>query len=289
MLSKVSGDFSAISQGSDKCIFCGGIPTTREHVFPRWCHSMITKKKGKYSAVHGTERVASRKIIEHRGKGDIHDWQVKCVCEPRCNNGWMRDLENLAKPIMSPMIRGTSTVLTPSDQRIVSAWATLKAIVGEHEYPNQTSWAHRDKEHLMRVQKPPKRNCLVWIGRYVRGPDWLSFWVTNPLCILPDGHGHILGEPVAYYNSSATTQVIGELFIHIIHGPVLTLYKQLGMKFCATDKLALIWPAKSQYVGWPLHTITDGDAYHTASEMLIDLNERTKRALARRAADAPRF
>jgi hypothetical protein len=45
-----------------------------------------------------------------KGPGDIHDWKVKCVCEP-CNNGWMRELEEKVRPLITPLIQGKEHTL----------------------------------------------------------------------------------------------------------------------------------------------------------------------------------
>jgi len=56
---------------------------------------------------------------------------VKAVCE-RCNNGWMSDIEQKAKPCATPLILGEEgALLDPDAQWALARWAYLKVLVLE--------------------------------------------------------------------------------------------------------------------------------------------------------------
>ena len=87
-------------QSSEKrvCVFCGGTPVTLEHVWPRWVAAIL--------ADGGPVQV-------ERGVDDEPaTWQqvslevtIRRVCAI-CNNGWLSELEQAAKPRLEPLILG---------------------------------------------------------------------------------------------------------------------------------------------------------------------------------------
>ena len=109
------------------CLFCGGSPLTREHIFPKWLTKFFeTETPGAYFT---TEIISS--------KGDsIGGWEtsgindtVKVVCK-NCNKGWMSDLEASAKSILSDMFRGTNPLsFDYAQSNILARWAYKTAII----------------------------------------------------------------------------------------------------------------------------------------------------------------
>src|SRR5689334_2998942 len=103
------------------CIFCGGRPLSKEHVWPQW----IRKVQGDRGMAHYRREIA----------GDMTAWrdvdynlQVKAVCKP-CNHGWMSDLETAVQPILSSLIVGNGRNLYRDGQRILATWATKTAMM----------------------------------------------------------------------------------------------------------------------------------------------------------------
>ncbi len=59
-----------------------------------------------------------------------------CVC-PKCNHGWMKDLEDDVKPHLAVVARiGTAIVPTGSAARLLAAWALKTAAVSQELPPN---------------------------------------------------------------------------------------------------------------------------------------------------------
>jgi hypothetical protein len=115
------------------CIFCGRTPTTKEHIFSEWIHKHLGQRGHNvaYKRISVQHLDRSDFIRDIRFPGQIRDWQIKCVCgnDPKsCNNGWMRQLEEAADPVMTPLILGQSATLSPEDQKIIASWAVLKAV-----------------------------------------------------------------------------------------------------------------------------------------------------------------
>ncbi|MFL6688584.1 MAG: hypothetical protein ACJ8IR_00110 [Alphaproteobacteria bacterium] len=153
-----------------------------------------------------------------KGKGDIHDWQVKCVCEP-CNNGWMRELENKVRPIIAPLIQGQPTILRMQDRRVIAGWAILKTMIADRDIEGFFTWGSADRARMKRQQTPPLGTCWVWLADYPR-IDGLLYWSSYPMAFWTKArHRSRLGEPTTKFNGATTTQVIGNLFIHTFHSP----------------------------------------------------------------------
>jgi hypothetical protein len=45
----------------------------------------------------------------------------------------MKNIEDLARRILIPLIRGQDIRLSPDNQTLIATWAVLKAIIGEYD------------------------------------------------------------------------------------------------------------------------------------------------------------
>jgi hypothetical protein len=45
----------------------------------------------------------------------------------------MKNIEDLARLILIPLIRGQDIRLSPDNQTLIATWAVLKAIIGEYD------------------------------------------------------------------------------------------------------------------------------------------------------------
>src|SRR5687767_6494102 len=103
------------------CLFCNrnDSPLTREHVFPRWI-----VKEFSNADIWDNVNVGPKPFKSHHEIGQI----CKKVCK-RCNTGWMCALESKARPVLSPLIRGSAAVLTPDEQALITRWFLKIAIM----------------------------------------------------------------------------------------------------------------------------------------------------------------
>src|SRR4051794_20007268 len=110
------------------CIFCGGRPTTNEHVWSDWLRRFV----GKPPASH------HQQTLEHEGQAAVvrefqlppFDLKARVVCEP-CNSGWMSQFDNEAKDILLPMLQVHGRELHRGGQEKLATWALMKAMVFE--------------------------------------------------------------------------------------------------------------------------------------------------------------
>jgi hypothetical protein len=76
-------------------------------------------------------------------------------------------VEDRARPILLPLIKGDSVRITPAQQELIATWATMKAMVAEWTIRGNVTTNHMQRKRMMWRQLPPERNWGVWIGRFV--------------------------------------------------------------------------------------------------------------------------
>ncbi|MDX6451419.1 MAG: hypothetical protein QOH16_1468 [Gaiellaceae bacterium] len=77
------------------CVFCGGEPTTNEHIFPFWLPEAVGGDTT-HLRLEGRERgpgVGEQFAYDHKWTTNRADIKVRAVCRA-CNNGWMNDLDH---------------------------------------------------------------------------------------------------------------------------------------------------------------------------------------------------
>jgi len=259
------------------CIFCGGSPVNREHMWPQWAHGYIPKGKRKWRALHLREGIDRTDFIITNHGGDPHDFQVRCVDE-RCNNGWMRDLENRVKPILRPLITGKETRLVEADQEAVAAWIALKAMVQEYAPHSAVISHHKQRKRLFEKQQISRKSWRVWIGRYAGNrPDEL--WITTPALLLPDRIVRRKKSRAAtYYNSQAATYVLGELLIHLLRSPDTLGVRLFQFHPAVRWKLRPIWPPTGLSIVWPTAGLSAAEGLFVARAFRNEV-QRTAKAV----------
>lgn len=63
--------------------------------------------------------------------GEPQSGRLRVVCAS-CNNGWMSDLQQEAKPHLLPLIKGETYLLHRNAQKTLAAWIAMFAMVAEH-------------------------------------------------------------------------------------------------------------------------------------------------------------
>jgi hypothetical protein len=260
------------------CIFCGANPRlTQEHIFSKWLHRYLPAiRAGSYESIRGARKPEESEHHVIKRPGDIRDWQIRCVCEKTCNNGWMRKLvEDRARLILIPLVKGESVRITPSQQQIIAAWATMKAMVAEWNIRDHATTNHMQRKRMMWRQLPPQRGWGVWIGKFVSDtakPETQRYhpkWESHPFLLLPDEIANERATKEAtHFNSQASTQVIGQLFIHVFRSPMPNLIRRWTFTLPDKGSLFRIWPPSQVSIMWPGQAMTDLDATYTANAFM---------------------
>jgi hypothetical protein len=262
-----------------KCIFCGAKNLSKEHIFSRWTHKYLPPRSpGKATASIGIEYPHHANVVVVKLSGQLRDWQVKVVCggtHLTCNGGWMKDIEDIAKPILVPLILGQPTRISPQDQRAIATWAVLKSMIADFDRDRSARTTHHMQlKRLWRKQLPPAQGWGVWIGHYER-KNWKPEWLSRPFLLLPDRqYARRAGREASYFNSNGTTQIINKLFIQVIHSPHPRLIER--WRFSTPEggplsgSLFRIWPPSEVSIGWgPPKALTDRDADVASNAVMV--------------------
>src|SRR4051812_4197374 len=118
-----------------RCIFCGGgnirgNSMSKEHLWPEWMHPYLPKLPGakkEDSYVRKTNKTIVQKYKKAQ-QGHAYTKTLKVVCK-NCNETWMSQIEENAKPILIPLLQGLSFALNEIDNVKLATWFALKIMV----------------------------------------------------------------------------------------------------------------------------------------------------------------
>lgn len=147
----------------ETCVFCGSSPTNNEDVIPRWLVKDLrlippaTRRIGRTFADRTDLGGAAAQKVAGIGVG-----KVRAVCRDACNNGWMKRLEDRAKPVLHPMIKDSDLSLDATAQETVGAWAFKTALMLTVMYTKLPS--PRLRQSISR-DGGPSPTSVVWLSR----------------------------------------------------------------------------------------------------------------------------
>jgi hypothetical protein len=237
---------------------------TREHVWGEWLRQIVPAEMNKHEVraerigAPGTPMQAEMRLRA----GDPLSSTVKVVCAA-CNNGWLSQIQERAKPYLIPLIRGQPTALGPDGQRAVAAWCTMATMTGEYidRDPAAIAVSQADRDHLMAHREAPP-GWKVWIARYVPH-RWRGRWLHFTVPIL-EGYD-VTGDPadrLKPVNTQSTTFVIGQLVVHTLSSASQSIVD--GWEWPMTSRLhrltARISPPRESVLAWPSESLRDDDA-----------------------------
>jgi hypothetical protein len=195
--------------------------------------------------------------------GELRHWEVRCVCggtHLTCNGGWMKTIEDHMRSIFEPLAHGNKSRLTPWEQKIIATWASIKTVIADYGPNGHVTTHHMQRKYLKAKNEPPKRGWSVWIGCYKR-KDWVVEWMSRPLLIIsPKQAARRDYKQATYFNSNATTQILGQLFISVIHSPDCRLVEGWRFALPHNGTLFRIWPPSQLSIAWPGRMLNDADA-----------------------------
>jgi hypothetical protein len=264
----------------NRCIFCGArVRLTQEHIFSRWTHRFVPKTKGAYQRLIAEAHFDRTDYKRRKKPGDILDWQVRCVCEAHCNNGWMRrNVEDIAKPTLIQLMKGEDCRIAPEQQRQIATWAIMKAMVSQYDRTGIATVHYRHRRLMMTKQAPPEDGWAVWIGHFQRGETCSTRWFSVPFQLLE--HQRLLSRPnrkVTKFNSTVFNQIIGKLFIQTIQTPHRALVRDWRFDLPDGGALIRIWPRTTVSVVWPPAAMSDRDANFAMNAIRQDIEESVRR------------
>jgi hypothetical protein len=250
-----------------KCIFCGQRGLTKEHIWADWLEPYLPREMKEHISslqIYSPDKVLS--TLKKRS-GDPYVIKPKVVCFP-CNNGWMSDIQQVAKPILLPLIVGEDAVLTKKHQAIIASWAAMAIMTAEYLNRELIAIAAEDRAHLYNFRKLPN-NWRVWVGNYKR-ERWIGRYVHSSFPVIDENSPEISGGSLTKPNTQTTVFVVGRLFFFAMSSQVVDISQWLDVAIRLPSKLVCIWPPSGAIAWPPPATLSDRDA-DNLSELLMDL------------------
>lgn len=108
------------------CTFCGqsGVKLTKEHVYPQHWKLLFPAATGN-DVVH---RLGRNGYETQPGAPNRFENTVREFCA-QCNGGWMRQIDEAAKPFLIPLAHGERSSLSEEESNALQIWATKTALV----------------------------------------------------------------------------------------------------------------------------------------------------------------
>lgn len=234
------------------CAFCGGKPTTNEHIFPRWLERYLP-----------ADRRQQREVARYgEGGFDVRhptiglDFRVNRVCA-RCNNGWLSELEERSIPILDPLISGLQLrLLSPREQRQLALWAVKTAMLTDLTQAEPIlRFTMRSR---LRTHRAVPAGTRVWLGACGELNPIVTNLTVRAELRPPDGGEAILG----FYSPMK----IGHLCLYV-YFPMADVVVDVPNPY--PGGLVRIWGRRHGDVAWPGVLIPrDGSAFEIYADAL---------------------
>jgi hypothetical protein len=162
----------------------------------------------------------------------------------------MKSIEDRAKPVIKDLIIGHERRITTAEQELLSTWAVLKVMIAAYDQKSKVTVHYKQREYIMRRKTPPTKGWAVWIGSLER-VEWVPEWVSRPMFLAPERVANRrVNHNTSHFNSNATTQILGKLYIHVIHVPMPSLIKRWHFP-PHKGTLFRVWPPTRTSIKWP--------------------------------------
>jgi hypothetical protein len=243
------------------CIFCGRPGVTKEHIWADWLAPYLPR--GQINHERLSETAYQTHVVQEIKKqsGSSQSGTVRVVCR-ECNNGWMSALQNAAKPILVPLLKGERAALFKKAQNTLAAWTAMFTMVAEFQSrtPRRVAIPAAHRRHLMDTRTVPS-DWKIWVGCYER-QSWPRVYVHNTLPVSSEsGSVHQTDDGLPLPNTQTTTFVVGKLYVHVLS---TAIRGGINRQRILMSSIAQLWPFKTSPVGWPRTPLTDDEAERIA-------------------------
>lgn len=210
-----------------RCIFCNGYGMSKQHVIPEWIKRFLTPTNEKeHTHFQNTVEFDEHDLDLKPGKvtispklklkqGPIGSSKIYKVCL-KCNSGWMSELEQTVKPLLSSLMLGQPKVISKDESTLLAQWVMMTSFVQEFTDERGQFLSQSEREAFMNRRAIPV-NFKIYIG-YTSDKTWFfrrkneisSFFLkfSNPFN-LPESHPLVMQKHFMQTFSFG----LGELFI----------------------------------------------------------------------------
>lgn len=269
-----------MSKRKGSCAFCSHHgKLTGEHVYPEWITNsgLLDLPRANSHHFHQIIRPGINSfglggiLTRQKISGDQGSRKLYVVCA-KCNNEWMSELQEAAKPLISKLILGQWPKGIELARNIVVQWVLMTAMVCEYLDPASVAFTQDEREGLRKGEMP--ENLLAWIGRSPReDPARRSMHRSFRVAL----HGKPLPARATH---AVTTLHIGEFIAQVMKTPVTDLDD--SHKYYAIDRgLRLVHPIASPLLAIAPRVLPDA-TMEPLHKHLMDFFEETAGGLRTR-------
>lgn len=256
-----------MSRPQKQCIFCDNPANSKEHFWPGWMHELLpqlpdprhNRKLREYhpKVGHSESGVTDR-------QGGLETIRIRVVCEG-CNNDWMNQLEDAARPLLTTIILGTPASLDAVEMAVVARWIALKCIVAEHAVPNYELTPRVDRVALREHGTIPEYFRIYLINHTVkRGAGYfrhsLGLSLTGPPTDPP-----AWGTPK---NIQTISFFLGRIFIHLNASRIDDYSIESRYILPQIWDACRIWPLQHSGLTWPRRPLLDANGIAVVASAL---------------------
>jgi len=156
---------SAKFRAVKRCIFCGNTADSKEHAWSEWALNRLGPYPGGvYGEFDG---------IVYQDSKQKH-LRVKCVCW-RCNEGWMKDLEDTILPSIGGMMLDEPRSLDIPQQWAIARWALKSSMVFEFISRTEAIFYTDSEREALRLSGAIPERTSVSIARSLGVETFFSF------------------------------------------------------------------------------------------------------------------
>jgi hypothetical protein len=253
------------------CIFCGCSPTTKEDVWPTWLTQYVPRSlKNYHGALAEIDQLGQVTRIQKKWDGDPRSRRSQCVCR-KCNNEWMSQLQEKAKPIILRLVKTQAITLSLHDQKVFSAWATMTTMTSEYIQPSTVAISEGNRQRFYRGKEPLKL-WQIWIGDYPRG-TWKPHRIHHAWPVRTRIRDESKLAANTAPNTQTTTLIFGNLYLHVASTDIPNAIGRLTFPDEVINTiLKRIWPLRFGPISWPpRQTMTDRDADNIAGYLFLSM------------------
>lgn len=246
-------------------MFCGAPPPlTEEHVWSQWLAAEVPDLGHFGMEVTGIFGDQGSFRRQRRKPSSV---KPKIVCAD-CNNGWMSQLQERAKPDLVPLFRGEVTTLDQEAQARVASWLAMTAYTAAWANRDHGGWAipqdHRTE--LCATGHPPVRS-QIWIAPCShddRPPGTPAYGLRYRLIRLDHldaatGAGVVVPARPAYAAALSVGNLAALVFGHTYEPGIHHVLRFRGLFELA---LKAVWPAANPLVAFPVDAVLDYDNFN---------------------------
>jgi len=165
-----------MSKPPGSCAYCGKIgKRSEEHIWGRWLSKLFADRptRTRKTAHLVTSQRDGNVIRMGRGpldrQGHFRNQQLRIVCTI-CNNGWMREVNEAAAPIIRRMIDHGPYRLSSEEKLAFSNWVTMFSMSYELADRETMATPISERRFLMENRHPPD-GWWIMVGLY-----WGTAW-----------------------------------------------------------------------------------------------------------------